>query len=245
MLLCISHDLGCRYFLGDFKDGKYLPDFHATMNWGGGYGDIKKGDHGFLYFAPESMLSEDGRRVMWTWVIPDVSPVAVQSLPRELELPEDGILRMKPLKELESLRYDEWTTKDIIIKKDQNFNLEKLRGDALELSFKLSAPLPKTFNLNLLGDENGEDGLSISFGAGQTTLSIGSINPPFELREGEDLTLRVFIDKNLVEVFANDRQAAVVANKNIRENPNISLITEDADLMVDEIKAWKMKSIYQ
>ena len=21
MLLCISHDLGCRYFIGDFKDG--------------------------------------------------------------------------------------------------------------------------------------------------------------------------------------------------------------------------------
>ncbi|RKY51235.1 MAG: hypothetical protein DRP89_09195, partial [Candidatus Neomarinimicrobiota bacterium] len=33
MLLCISHRLGCRYFLGDFKDEKYLPDFHAKMNW--------------------------------------------------------------------------------------------------------------------------------------------------------------------------------------------------------------------
>ena len=31
MLLCISHSLGCRYFLGDFKDEKYIPDYHAKM----------------------------------------------------------------------------------------------------------------------------------------------------------------------------------------------------------------------
>jgi hypothetical protein len=123
--------------------------------------------------------------------------------------------------------------------------LDEIRGDALELTFILSAPLPKAFKLNLLGDESGRNGLSISFGAGQKTLSIGSINPPFELEEGEDLTLRLFIDKNLVEVFANDRQAAVVANEQIRKNPNISLITEDTDLLVDEINVWKMKSIYR
>jgi sucrose-6-phosphate hydrolase SacC (GH32 family) len=245
MLLCISHDLGCRYFLGDFIDEKYLPDFHASMNWGGGYTDFKKGHHGLIYFAPESMLSEDGRRVMWAWVIPDVSPVAVQSLPRELELPDDGILRIRPLKELESLRYDEWIKKDLIIKKGKSFNLDGITGNAVELTINLSTPLPKAFKLNLLADENGKDGLSISFGAGQKTLSIGSIKPPFELEEGEDLTLRIFIDKNLVEVFANDRQAAVVANENIRENPNFSLFTMDADLIVEEVKAWKMKSIYE
>ena len=35
MLLGISHTLGCRYYLGDFKDGKYLPDFHAKMTYAG------------------------------------------------------------------------------------------------------------------------------------------------------------------------------------------------------------------
>jgi beta-fructofuranosidase len=189
------------------------------------------------------MLSEDGRRVMWAWVLPDISPVAVQSLPRELELPDDGILRIRPLKELESLRYDEWAKKEIIIKKGESYNLDEITGNAVELTFNLSAPLPRAFELNLLGDENGKDGLSISFGAGQKTLSIGSIKPPFELGEGEDLTLRIFIDKNLVEVFANDRQAAAVAHDFIRQNPNIT-ITSHGDLIINEVKAWKMKSIY-
>ena len=35
MLLCISHRLGCRYYLGDFKDEKYLPEFQALMSWNG------------------------------------------------------------------------------------------------------------------------------------------------------------------------------------------------------------------
>ena len=33
MLLCISHALGCRYYIGEFRDGKFLPESHALMNW--------------------------------------------------------------------------------------------------------------------------------------------------------------------------------------------------------------------
>ena len=113
----------------------------------------------------------------------------------------------------------------------------------MEVTF--SAPLPDEFGIFLLGDKDGQEAMRITTGAGRKTLSIGSINPPFELKDGESLTLRIFIDKNLVEVFANDRQAAAIAHKHIRENPNISLFTKDTDLEVNKVKAWKMKSIYE
>jgi len=238
MLLCISHRLGCRYFLGDFKDEKYLPDFHALMNW-------RDEDHTITFFAPESLLTSDGRRVMWAWIISDASPSGIQSLPRELELPDDGILRIKPLRELKSLRYNEISKQNITVNHDDNHNLPEITGDALELEVTFSAPVSQEFGLILLGDENGENGMSITAGAGMETLNIGSVNPPFELQEGEDLILRIFIDKNLAEVFANDRQAAVFAHKHIRENPNISLFTRDKDVVVKEVKAWKIMSIYE
>jgi sucrose-6-phosphate hydrolase SacC (GH32 family) len=241
MLLCISHRIGCRYYLGDFIDGQFVPDNHHMMNWK----DTDWEDFSELvYFAPESMLSEDGRRVMWTWLITDVKPSAVQGLPRELELPEDGILRIKPLKELESLRYDGLTLKDKTVSKGSDLMLDKVKGDAVELELKFNAPLPKDFGINMLGDVNGNEELNITFGAGHKELRIGKINPPFELKDGEDLTLRIFIDKNLVEVFANDRQAAAVSHGTIRKNPNVKLYTKDKDLLVNEIHAWKMKSIY-
>jgi len=247
MLLCISHGLGCRYYLGDFKDEKYVPEFHALMNWMAqdesptGFAPDNKT---LTYFAPESLKTKDGRRVMWAWITADASPSGLQSLPRELELPDDGILRIRPLKELETLRYDEQTLKNITINSDEVFRLSDVSGDAIEMEVTFKAPLPQDFGINLLGDEMGEGGISITAGANRKTLGIGSINPPFKLKDGENLTLRIFIDKNLVEVFANDRQAAAYANKEIREKPDISFFTNDRSLVIQEVNTWKMRSAY-
>ena len=37
------------------------------MNWSLSEG-MKDGDHGGEFFAPESLLAPDGRRVMWAWL---------------------------------------------------------------------------------------------------------------------------------------------------------------------------------
>ncbi len=233
MLLCICHTIGCRYYLGDFKDEKYLPEFHARMSWGGNQ-----------FFAPESLLTPDGRRVMWAWLLNvPVQPSGIQCLPRELELPEDGVLRIRPLRELQVLRQDERSWGPVTVRPDAPFQLDKLTGDALEVEVTFAAPLPEAFGIELLGDEQGNEGMVIAAGAGKETLQVGHIQPPFELKDGEDLTLRVFIDKNLVEVFANDRQAAMVAHKHIRANPNLRLFSTGGELTA-RAKAWKMKSIY-
>ena len=243
ILLCISHHLGCRYFLGDFKDEKYLPEFHAKMNWINT--DWENGHPGLVYFAPESMIAADGRRVMWAWLMTELSPTGIQSLPRELELPDDGLLRIKPLRELESLRYDGKTMENITVKREGEYKLTDITGDAVELHVTFGAPLPKEFGINLLTDEKNQNGLRITAGADRKTISIGSINPPFETDKDKDLTLRIFIDKNLVEVFADDRQAAAVAFDHIRESSNIGIFTKNKDVLVKEIKSWKMKSIYE
>ena len=69
LLLCISHRLGCRYFIGDFKDEQFLPESHGLIG-----GSTNR------YFAPESVRAEDGRRVMWAWFRGGQTP-GVQSLP--------------------------------------------------------------------------------------------------------------------------------------------------------------------
>ena len=234
MLLCISHGLGCRYYLGDFKQEKYLPEFHAMMSFGNN-----------MFFAPESMLTRDERRVMWAWLlkVPAV-PTGVQCLPRELELPADGILRIRPLRELASLRHDEKSWGELTVKDAKEHALDDLAGDAVELEITFASPLPTECGIHLLADTGGQDGISIIAGAGRKSLRLGTIEAPFEVRQGEDLTLRVFIDKNLIEVFANDRQAAVFAHAHVRENPNIRLFSKGGDAAVKSIKAWKIRTIY-
>ena len=235
MLLCISHGLGCRYYLGDFKDEKYLPESHAMMSFGNN-----------MFFAPESMLTRDGRRVMWAWLLKvPAAPTGLQCLPRELELPDDGVLRIRPLRELASLRHDEKTWSELTVKDAKEHALDGLAGDAVELEITFASPLPTECGIHLLADTGGQDGISIIAGAGRKSLRLGTIEAPFEVRQGEDLTLRVFIDKNLVEVFANDRQAAVFAHGHIRENPNIRLFAKGGDAAVKSVRAWKIRTIYR
>jgi sucrose-6-phosphate hydrolase SacC (GH32 family) len=73
---------------------------------------------------------------------------------------------------------------------------------------------------------------------------VGDVKAPFELMAGERAELRVFIDKNLVEAFVNDRQAAVSARQSAPENQGIQIFSKGGDVGVKELKCWKMKSIY-
>lgn len=244
MLLCIDHGMGCRYYLGDFKDEKYLPEFHALMNWQkssiAGFG----GDYGFFY-APETLLTKDGRRVMWAWLMNGVSPGGIQSLPRGLELPEDGVLRIKPLRELSGLRYDERDEKNITVRKDDIYALKQMAGDTLELEVEFKAPGAGEFGVDVFCDEKGENGLRIAVVAESKKLRIGTVDAPFELKQGEAMNLRVFIDRNLVEIFANDRQAVAFAHQRSHAWANTRLFSNGSDTQVTKVTAWKMKSIYE
>ena len=75
-------------------------------------------------------------------------------------------------------------------------------------------------------------------------MKVGYINPPFELKKGEDLTLRIFIDKSMIEVFANDRQAAVAWHEYDTRDIHVSLFSKGGDVTVKSISSWKMKSVH-
>ena len=234
MLLCISHNLGCRYYLGDWKDEKFAPDFHARMTWNGNH-----------FFAPESLLTPDGRRVMWAWQLNrPIAPSGVQSLPRELSLPADGVLRIKPLRELESLRYDEASKTNLAVKSAAPTRLEDIAGDALELRLSIDPGTAQEFGVEVLCDKDGKGGMPVVIDTASKILQVGDVKAPFGLKAGEPVELRVFIDKNLVEAFVNDRQAAVSARQAAPENQGIQIFSKGGDVRVKEFKCWKMKSIY-
>ena len=233
MLLCISHNKGCRYYLGEWKNERFTPDFHARMNW-----------HGRDVFAPESVLTPDGRRVMWAWCILDGPQSGIQSLPRELSLPEDGVLRIKPLRELETLRYDEKSEANITVKGDGIHTLKEIAGDTLELKITIKPGQAKQVGVRVYCDKEGNGGFPITVEPESKTLNLGAIKVPFELKPGEDLELRVFLDKSVIEVFANDRQAAVASHTYAPGNLSVSLFSKGGDVVVKDVKGWRMRSIY-
>ena len=107
------------------------------------------------------------------------------------------------------------------------------------------APLPKNFGIDLLGDEKKEHSLKIKTNVDKNNIIVGNVKAPLKLEKYEDLTLRIFIDKNLVEIFANNKQAVAVEHQYIRKNPNLRIFTNDNDLTISKVQAWKMGNIYK
>ena len=217
------------------------------------------------FFAPESVLTPDGRRVMWAWLATvdrndgGMSNLTLQSLPRELDVPADGILRIRPLRELETLREDPTVLKDIDItdvagslladRTPPGSKLADLPGEAVEV--RVTVPRAeadrKLFGLTLFADGKG-GGLPLVIRPETGALRLGTAEAPFavaDLPPGEDLILRVFIDRYLVEVFANDRQAMVAAYPDYAGRTALNAFTVGAPTRLSMVEIWKLKPANQ
>jgi beta-fructofuranosidase len=260
ILLCISHPFGCRYYIGewDTENEQFVPETHGRMNW-------RRPEQSIYdtvyrdFFAPESILTSDGRRVMWAWLHAlhdDIKYRTCQSLPRELSLDDDGNLRMRPLRELENLRYDPIVLQDInVIPPDaphSNFAIQHiidLNGDAFEiqLTIKQSEVRRKRFGLQLFADDN-HDGFPIMILPENGTVLVGKTEAPFavsDLNADEDLELRIFIDRYLVEVFINDRQAAVGIDMDYQLAQGLNIYSYGDSIMIQQIVIWQLRPCNQ
>ena len=65
-------------------------------------------------------------------------------------------------------------------------------------------------------------------------------------RGSEPLKLRVFIDRSIVEVFANSKQyLAMRVYPERADSVGISLRAQGQDAVLKRLHAWQMKSIWQ
>ena len=76
-------------------------------------------------------------------------------------------------------------------------------------------------------------------------LSRAPETAPFYLAPGESLKLRVFIDRSVVEVFANGQQCAAVRVYPGREDSvGVSLRAQGQEAALRLFDAWQMETIY-
>lgn len=67
---------------------------------------------------------------------------------------------------------------------------------------------------------------------------------PFELKEAESLRLRIFLDRTILEVFANDRQCLTQRIYPTRaDNLGVSLFSSDGQAEFVSVRAWDMAPI--
>jgi len=250
MMLFISHNLGCQYYIGRYEGDRFHPETHGRMTW------IDK-----AFFAPESLIDERGRRIMWAWIFDGRGRgtrgasgwSGTMSLPRVLWLGEDGTLRMRPPEELESLRYNARSTDNLTVGPDSELKLDDIRGTSIELSLEMEPRGAKQFGVKVCCSPGGEEETLVFYDAAEKKLKVDTRNSsrregpkkveagPFELGPGEPLRLRVFVDKSVVEVFANDRQAVARRIYPSREDSvGVTLFSKGGPTGVPRLEAWDM-----
>lgn len=238
ILTCISHRLGCRYFIGEFKDEQYLPEYHAVI-----------GGNSRRYFAPESLRTPDGRRVNWSWFINGNGKDhrGIQSLPTEMSLDSNGQMCFRPIRELETLRHEKKEKNRIQLKKNSSLLIDGMKGDHYEIELVISNTGNRSFGIDVLCNEAGEEGLRIKVNREKNLLEVGDQNGGFTLNSDEPLSLRIFVDACLVEVFANEKQVVMADKKRLagsKIKDRIAFFTSGSDLLIDRLSFWKMKSAY-
>jgi beta-fructofuranosidase len=218
MLLFISHNLGCQYYIGRYEDDHFHPETHGRMTWA---------DRAF--FAPESLLDGLGRRIMWAWIFEgwddatrDASAWSgTMSLPRVLWLGPDRTLRMAPAEELARLRYNPRRHKHLKMSAGSELSLPDVQGNGIELQIEMASNMATQYGVQVCCSPDGQERTLVYYDVAAQELAIdttraslgqgprGVEGGPLELARGEPLRLRVFVDRSVVEVFANDRQAVM------------------------------------
>ena len=250
VLLCISHRLGCRYYVGAWKDEQFHPESHAQMSWV---------DNSF--FAPESLVDDRGRRIMWAWIMDDPQfGVRSQhgwsgtlSLPRVLTLGNDGRLRMDVPEEIEALRQGAFRKDDFVLPAGTDVRVDDVGGSSLELAIEMEGTDASAYGVKVCVSPDGQEETSVFYDAREKLLKVDTRRSgphdtpkaveagPLELKPGERLKLRVFVDRSVVEVFANGRQA--VARRIYPARPDsvgVRLFARGAQAHVHTFEAWEI-----
>ncbi len=103
------------------------------------------------------------------------------------------------------------------------------------------------FGFTLFSDSK-DGGIPILFRPETGTIRLGNTEAPFSIADlppGEDIDLRIFIDKYLVEVFVNERQALVVSYANFQNKNNLSAFTVGKPITINKLKIWKLNPTNQ
>jgi len=267
MLLFISHARGAQYYIGKFADSRFTPEQHGRMNWPGGSFFAAeqlrdaKGRNIIWAWVTENRPSH----------LRDYGWSGIMSLPRVVSLNNQGGLHINPAEELKSIRLNEIKESDIDLQPNQEeplqasgksteFKIEMAGGPRSAFGVKVFSSSDGREG-TVIRYEPQQEQLVVDFAhsaiSGPVSIQVISAETkslskpileqvsqqkaPLKLRDGEPLKLDVFLDRSVIEVFANDRQAVTqVVYPELDISTGIRVFSGNETVTVRNIQSWKM-----
>ncbi len=265
LLVSFSHTAGGQYLLGDYdRPGRRFRPYargrfnHGTVSPGGVHAPCAAADG---QGGVANILNiNDGK--------PDDHWDQIMSLAQRLSLGADASLRIEPVPAATSLRGAHQHAGPTVLPANQELVLPGIEGGAMELDLELDPRQARWVQLNVLRSAGAEEQTTITFYNFDRQLSIwyatpgvlcldgsrSSTSPEVWLRPPERavlergkelLNLRVFIDRSVVEVFANRRlYLAMRVYPSRPDSTGVSLRAQGQEAILTRLDAWQMPSIW-
>lgn len=212
-------------------------------------------DYGIDFYAMQTVLTPDGRRVMIGWMqnwdacnIRDThtSWFGQMSLPRELSV-KNNRLYQKPIRELEQFRCNKIEHKNVSF--TGTIHLEGIRGRVIDMELMLrpddTSDLFRKFAVRFAQNECYHTALS--FRPSESVVKIdrkfsGSrraiIHQRRALVDGSEgyLKLRIILDRYSVEIFVNDGEQVLTATMYTEQEADGIIFVADGKVCIDVVK---------
>jgi beta-fructofuranosidase len=233
-VLIVSQGQPVQYFVGDL-DGKTMR-FTAQQR-----GIMDAGN----YYAPNCMEDDKGRRVLWGWVngFPDGQGWnGCLTLPRVLSLGPDKTLRQDPAPELSKLRGKDGPVTNHTLT-DTARVLDNVQGDVLEIRAEFELQEAKAVGLRVRRSEDGKQAITIRFDGKE--LDVAGTKTPLPLQPGEKtLQLHVFLDKSVLEVYANDRACVTRVIQAGKDDLGVEAFATGGTARLKALESWQLASVW-
>ena len=256
MLLMHTHrpNFQCQYYLGRYENHTFIPEDHGRMNWPGG-----------PLSGPETLLDDRDRRIFFGW-IRETDPLArsrqyddcfatgwgsVMSLPRIFSLDDDRTLLVDPVAELKALRGNHRRWERVSLDTDEERILSEVKGDCLEIAVVVEPGNAEQVGVKVRCSPAEEEQTTIAYDAGNKLIVTATNESgeqsqvaPFELPGGESLELRIFLDRSVLEIFANRRQCVTHRTYPTRDDSlGMRVFTRGAQADVRSVDIWDMQPV--
>lgn len=256
LLVSVWHErktLYPAYFIGTIADGRFTPEHSEVLDPGS-------------FYAPQTFLDEQGRRIMFGWLREQRSREVMassewngaMSIPWMLTLGDDKRLRYTPVPELQTLRSDHVQFSGIAIDPGEPVLLSRISGDCLELAATMAPGTATSAGLIVRRSPDGSEETRIVYEPSSGTLLIDRISSSLDdhpdrtrheahltLTDGEPLQLRVFLDRSIIEVAANER--AILSERvypSRHDSLGLGLFAAGGEATLELLDVWEMGPIH-
>ena len=217
--ICANEELhngnNAVYFLGKYDRNQHVFDYQHVYSL----------DDGLDFYAPQTMETEDGRRIMIGWMQSWDNPMypdsqrfsGMMTIPRELSM-KGGRICQLPVHELENYRSNVTRYNNVCIHEETE--LKGISGRSIDLQIALKGNEYGKFRMKLAADERHYS--EVIYDRDEKTLTFDRTHSGFKkdaistrsmyVSEKKDvINLRILVDRFSVEIFVNDGEQVMTS----------------------------------